>query len=201
MHSKLSRRARLRTLLLGVPAAAIACALIGSGVAAAAETPVAPVAQKDVIKIVLKHGKLGFEAPASVHKGDQLEIVNTTNPKEVGPHTFSLVTQGSVPKTRGARQSCFTPNHICMSIAKWHGFQPKTEKITTDPAKAGPAGWSTLGSVKKKGDSWFTEKKGDSISQEVSASAPSTLYFMCAVHPWMHGKVKVEPAVLPAPIG
>jgi hypothetical protein len=200
LHSKLSRRTRLRTLLVGVPAAALACAVGGSGLAAAAETPVAPVAPTDVIKIVLKKGQLKFEGPTAVHKGDQLEIVNQTDPKKVGPHTFSLVTQGSVPKTKPARQSCFTPNHICMSIAKWHGFQPKTEKITVDPAKAGADGWSTLGSVKKKGDSWFTEKKNDTISQEVSAAAPPTLYYICAVHPWMHGKVKVEPALLPTPI-
>ena len=50
-------------------------------------------------------------------------MLNQTNPKQVGPHTFSLVTKGSIPKTPKARQTCFTPKHICMSIAKWHGVK------------------------------------------------------------------------------
>ena len=105
-----------------------------------------------------------------------------------------------MPKTAPQRKNCFTPKHICFSIAKWHGFDPKTEKISVNPAKAGPAGWSTMGSNSKKGDSWFTgEEKGASFSQEVTARAGTTLYFVCAVHPWMHGKVKVLPPVEPLP--
>jgi hypothetical protein len=30
----------------------------------------------------------------------------------------------------------------------------------------------------------------------VTAKAGTTLYFMCAVHPWMQGKVKVLPSVV-----
>lgn len=160
---------------------------------AAAETPVATTTA--VVHIEEVKGTLKFVAPATVKQGEQLEIVNETDPKKVGPHTFSLVTPGSVPKTPNARKNCFTPKHICMSIAKWHGFNPKTQKISVNPAKAGPEGWSTLGSTSKKGDSWFSgEKKGGHFSQEVSSSAPSTIYFMCAIHPWMHGQISVLPA-------
>ncbi|HEY4565046.1 MAG TPA: hypothetical protein VIJ36_18830, partial [Thermoanaerobaculia bacterium] len=73
-------------------------------------------------------------------------------------------------------------------------------RITINPAKAGPDGWSTAGNATgKKGDSWFSgEKKGGHFSQEVTAVAGTTLYFVCAVHPFMHGQVNVEP-VLPVP--
>ena len=99
-----------------------------------------------------------------------------------------------MPIGDGEATNCFTPKHICLAIAKWHGFSPKTERITINPAKAGLAGWSTMGNATgKKGDSWFTEKKGETLSQEVTATAPSTIYFICAVHPWMHGQVKVLP--------
>jgi plastocyanin len=147
----------------------------------------------DTISIVEEKGSLKFEFPATVVQGDQLEIVNETNPKKVGPHTFSLVTKGSVPATKNARKNCFTPKHICLSIAQWHGLDPKTEKISVNPAKAGPEGWSTMGSVSKKGDSWVTEKLNQSFTQEVSAK-PGTLYFICAIHSWMHGKVTVLPS-------
>ena len=192
MHSKLSRRARLRVLALAVPAAALTVAVGGTSLAGA-EGVVPDTGNTDQIKIELTKGKLKFVAPETVEYGDQLEIVNETNPKQVGPHTFSLVTKGSIPKTPNARKNCFTPKHICLAIAKWHGFNPKTEKITTNPAKAGPEGWSTMGNATgKKGDSWFTgEKPGSKISQQVTALPGTTLYFQCAVHPWMHGKVTV----------
>lgn len=191
MHSKLSRRARLRAAALAVSTAVLA--LAGSGIATAA-TPTGVTQQ---VQIELTKGKLKFVGPESVSVGDQLEIVNDTNPRQVGPHSFSLVTKGSLPKTPKARKNCFAPKHICLAIAIWHGFSPKTERITKNPAKAGPAGWSTAGSVTKKGDSWVTEKKGGHFSQEVTAEAGATLYYMCAVHPWMQGNVKVVAPVVP----
>jgi plastocyanin len=178
-------------LLVIAAAAAVMLASLGPGLAGAAVTPTGVT---DTVYIRAEKGALGFVAPATVHQGDELNIVNETDPKKVGPHTFSLVTKGSVPKTPSARKNCFTPKHICLSIAQWHGFNPKTEQITINPAKAGLPGWSTLGSTSKKGDSWFTgEKKGTSFSQQVTAE-PGTLYFVCAIHPWMHGQTTVLPA-------
>lgn len=194
MHSKLSRRGRLRAIALGASTAVLV--LAGSGIATAA-TPTG-VTQK--IDMELTKGKLKFVGPETVTVGDQLEIFNDTNPKQVGPHTFSLVTKGSLPKTRKAENSCFTPKKICFSIAKWHGFNPKTEKISINLVKAGPAGWSTMGDTSgKKGDSWFTgeKKKGTHVTQQVTAAAGTTIYFMCAVHPEMQGEVKVEAPVVP----
>jgi hypothetical protein len=192
---KLSRRAP-RALVLAVSAAALALCVAGPGIAGAA------TGNTEVISMEFAKGKMTFEGPSSVTVGDQLEIVNNTNPKQIGPHTFSLVTQGSLPKTPPARKGCFTPKHICLAIAQWHGFNPKTERISVPLAKAGPAGWSTAGNATgKKGDSWFSgEKKGGHISQEVTAKPGTTLYYLCAVHPWMQGKVDVEAPVVPVPL-
>jgi plastocyanin len=195
LHSKLSRRARLRALVLAVPAAALTVAIGGIGSAGAVETL---PGETPTVTMELTKGKLKFVAPESVYVGEQLEIVNKTNPKQVGPHTFSLVTKGSLPKTRKAMNGCFAPKHICLSIAQWHGFNPKTERITKNLVKAGSAGWSTMGTTSKKGDSWFSgETKGGHIAQKVTA-APGTLYFLCAVHPEMQGEIEVKPAPVPA---
>ena len=105
--------------------------------------------------MVLVKGALRFDGPSTVHAGDELEIVNKTKPSQVGPHTFSLVTQSSLPKTPKARQLCFTPKHICRAIASWHGVKGEGG-VTKNPAEAGPEGWSTMGTPRKKGDSWFT---------------------------------------------
>jgi hypothetical protein len=198
LRISLSRSARLHALLLAVPAAALLVAFAGPPMAGAGATT---SASTDVITMELTKGKLKFVAPETVTRGNQLEIVNKTNPKQVGPHTFSLVVKSALPKTRPERQRCFAPKHICLAIAKWHGFSPKTEAITINPAKAGAEGWSTPGSTSKKGDSWFTEKKGEAFAQEIAATAPDTLHFICAVHPWMQGKVNVTSPVVPVPIG
>jgi hypothetical protein len=195
---KVSRPTRFKALAAAVSASALLLALVGTSLAGA-ETATSS-AGTDVITMEFAKGKMKFVAPPTVTKGNQLEIVNNTDPKQVGPHTFSLVTKGSLPKTAPQRQKCFSPKHICLAIAQWHGFQPKTEKITINPAKAGAPGWSTLGSTSKKGDSWFTEKKGETFAQEIAATAPPTLYFICAVHPWMQGKTTVLPAPAPAPV-
>ncbi len=137
-----------------------------------------------------------FVGPQTVIAGEQLRIVNLTNPRQVGPHTFSLVTPESIPKTARARRFCFAEGHICNAIAGWHGAvgsgapsQPLVE--------AGAEGWDTSGSVTQKGDSWFSgEKRGASFVQEVTASTaagPTTLFFICAIHPWMHGSITVLP--------
>jgi plastocyanin len=182
-------------LVLTVAAVAVMLVSFGPGLASAES--LVPAAK---IYMTEDKGALKFLAPTSVYQGDELTVVNETDPKKVGPHTFSLVTQATLPKTPKARKSCFTPKHICMSIAKWHGFDPKTERITINPVEAGPEGWSTMGNNSgKEGDSWFTgeKKAGTSYSQQVTAE-PGTLYFICAIHPWMQGKTKVLPApVLP----
>ncbi len=171
---------------------AIAAALVALGVfASAASAGTAPT-------VFIKDGKGGlrFEAPKTVADGEELAVVNTTNPHKVGPHTFSLVTKGSIPTTPKARQLCFTPHHICKAIAGWHGVKGNGP-VKVNPVDAGPEGWSTMGSLTKTGDSWFTgEKPGTSIVQTVdvdTSAGASRIYFICAIHPWMHGSINVLP--------
>ncbi|MDX6605075.1 MAG: hypothetical protein QOF23_1584 [Solirubrobacterales bacterium] len=195
MRKLLRGSASLRTVALAVPLAAALSLVIAPGLAAAVVTPTGVT---DTIHIKEVKGALKFVAPQTVTQGDELEIVNDTNPSRVGPHTFSLVTQGSLPKTKSARRNCFTPKHICMAISEWHGATAKSPP-SKNPAKAGVEGWSTMGNLNKKGDSWFTgNKPGTSFSQLVTAE-PQTLYFMCAIHPWMQGKITVQAAPVPIP--
>jgi hypothetical protein len=137
---------------------------------------------------------LRFVAPSTATAGDYLRVVNKTKPFAVGPHSFSLVTESSLPKTRPARKACFTKNHICKAIAGWHG---KTGNI----APAGLPGWDTLGSLNKKGDSWFTTNKPDtSVVQQLTAdtaAGPTRIFFLCAIHPFMKGSIEVLPPATP----
>lgn len=154
-------------------------------------------ATANTVLMKLVKGKLLFDAPKTIVAGEDLKVLNKTNPRQVGPHTFSLVTQGSLPKTPKARQLCFTPKHICMSIAKWHGVKGNGP-VKVNPVETGVAGWDTLGNLNKEGDSWFTgNKPKTSITQPVSvdtSAGPSRIYFLCAIHPEMQGSINVLPA-------
>jgi hypothetical protein len=138
-----------------------------------------------------------FVAPNTIRRGDTLRIVNKTPVKAVGPHTFSLVTRKAIPRTKPERKKCFTPGHICFSIAIWHGVSGPNSPPTINPVNTGPAGWSTLGNLRRKGDSWFTGGKPNaSFEQEVTfdpSKGQKRLSFFCAVHAWMHDSIRVLP--------
>ncbi len=178
-------------IALGAIVPALAIGAYGSE--ATATTP------GSVPTVYIKDGKKGlrFVAPSTVTAGEELKVVNETDPHKVGPHTFSLVTKGSLPKTHKAQKICFTKGHICKAIASWHGVKGNGP-VKENPAEAGAAGWDTLGSLTTKGDSWFTgEKPGTSIVQQVTVDTTAgaqRIYFLCAIHPWMRGSINVLPA-------
>jgi hypothetical protein len=194
LKTRLTRITSIRATVAAATAMVIGVAVLVPGLAGADSATLTT----STPTVYIKDGKGGlrFVAPKTVIEGEQLQVVNTTNAKQVGPHTFSLVTPESIPKTKKARQICFTKGHICKAIASWHGVKGNGPP-TINPAEAGAEGWDTLGSLTTKGDSWFTgSKPGASFVQRVSAGAtagPVTIYFMCAIHPWMHGKITVLP--------
>jgi hypothetical protein len=187
----------LKQLRLVAAATVVAVLCVSASALAAPYSPPSSTATPSVPTVVISEkGGLRFEAPKTIVNGEELAVVNTTNPKKVGPHTFSLVTKASIPTTAKGRQLCFTPHHICKAIAAWHGVKGNGP-VKVNPAEAGPEGWSTLGSLTKKGDSWFTGgKPGASFEQKVNVdttAGPTRIYFMCAIHPWMHGTINVLP--------
>jgi hypothetical protein len=196
LKQSLSRRKSTRlgaavAVAAGVTALAVAISPALAAAAASASETTGPT-------VFIRDGKGGlrFVAPKTIVEGESLTVLNQTNAKKVGPHTFSLVTKESIPKTRKEQEVCFTKGHICKAIAGWHGVKGEGPP-SKNPAEAGAEGWSTMGSLTEKGDSWFTgNKPGATITQMVSAGAtagPTTIYFICAIHPWMHGKITVLP--------
>ena len=189
------RNARFKLAVASSLAVVAALAAFGPALAAGSAETQASSANTVMIE-GSKHSTLKFVYPKTIVSGEKLTIENKTVPKAVGPHTFSLVEESEFPETAPERKKCFTPKHICMAIAKWHGVKGEGPP-TKNPAKAGKPGWDTEGSLSKKGDSWFTgEKPGASYTQVVSADTskgPTTITFMCAIHPWMHGSIEVLP--------
>lgn len=179
---------------LALAAPLCAAALVAGAGSAVADVPVpVPEPTGKTVRIAVEEvaGKLKFVGPETVGEGDQLEIVDKTNPLKVGPITFSLVRRGYLPKTRPAQANCFTPGHICWAIAEWQGVHGEGVP-TINPAEAGSPGWDTMGAKTVPGDSWFSgTEPGGRFGQEVTAKAGTRLWFMDAIHPWLRGTIKV----------
>ena len=125
--------------------------------------------------------------------GTVLKIKNTTDPSQVGPHTFSLVKEKEFPTNPSELKACGKKlKGICGAIAGWHKVNLQTGEIGVNPVEAGGKGWDKEGSEKVKGDSWVAEKAGATFKQTVTAKPGTTLHFICAVHPDMQGSITVE---------
>jgi hypothetical protein len=123
------------------------------------------------------------------------------NDKTGEVHTFSLVKKSQLPRNAKQGDNCFTPKGICGKIAVDHGaVNPETgeeQDPTTPLVNAGKAGFN------QPGDSVVLPPKGGASAASAKARASKTtlkitaakgknLYFMCAIHPWMQGKVEVR---------
>lgn len=179
---------RLLGALAGLGALTVVCA--GSGAASASTS------HKSGATVITmnRDGKdLFFEGPATVAAGTQLKIKNKTNPRQIGPHTFSLVHEKDRPTSDSEIKRCEKKLElICGEVVfGWHEADPQTFELGANPVEVGKNGWDKEGSFKHKGDSWVTMAKGESFSQKVTAEPGKVLHFMCVVHPFMQGEITV----------
>jgi hypothetical protein len=179
-----------------VAAALGAFAAVGIGGGAASASPVdkaKPGVTKIKIEFDRKNRDLHFTGPATVAQGDQLLIQNNTNPRAVGPHTFSLVHKNDLPRTKNQIKACGKKlAGICGAIVKWHDVNVDTGQIGENPVDVGKNGWDEQGNLKHKGDSFVLDRgRGQKFSRPVTAPVGDTLYYICAVHPFMQGKITV----------
>ena len=113
----------------------------------------------------------------SVRSGDTLKGVDRSG----APHTISIVRPSQIPKTAAAMESC--DQGICGQFEQGHA--PHGEAGPFVPIiNVGPAG------LNQPGDSMLIPPHG-SNSAKVTAPAHTTLYFFCAFHPWMQGRIIV----------
>lgn len=117
----------------------------------------------------------------SISSGGTLTIVNKS--PDPDPHTFSIVKPSQLPKTSEQIENC----EVCGEIAKAHGINPAEPPSgpppipTVDPGKDGfnaPGDSQTIGAHQ-------------TLKVTITAKPGTKLNFMCAVHPWMQGAVKV----------
>ena len=165
----------------GIAAGALAWTSLASGAGGSAPDRV-------VAKAVMKGNRMAYVlSDDSITSGGKLVIKDLSG----APHTLSLVTKNLVPRTTSQIQNCFKKGHICSEIGKWHkatGNKPPQ----VNPVNVGKPGWDTEGNLNRKGDSVFYTPKKPAATRVVSAAPGTTLHFICAVHPEMHGTLHVK---------
>jgi hypothetical protein len=121
-----------------------------------------------------------------VKSGGTLHVVNKAHD---GPHTFSVVKKSDLPKTQKQLNQCA----ICETIGIAHGApQGESDAPPTHLWTEDGVGQDTPADFDKPGDSAFIgPDPGSSVDLKVTAKKGTTLYFLCAIHPWMQGKVIV----------
>ncbi len=134
-----------------------------------------------------------FDGPETVEVGQQLEIVNKTDPDRIGPHSFSLFERSELPRGRDEMKRCGQIKGLCKRVANDHGvFPPNDFEVDNPVVDNGSAGWDTSYDRGVSGDSWLTQVEDETHSRAVTA-APGNLRYLCIVHPDMQGKIKVLP--------
>jgi hypothetical protein len=188
------RLRRLRWLAVAMPVGVLAAVGIGGSASATPQSAHAKAGTATITaEFVRKDRDLFWEGPDTVVAGETLKIKNNTNPRTIGPHTFSLVRKQDLPTTKNQVKACGKKlKGICGAIVNWHQVDLDTGQVGVNPVEVGKGGWDQEGSEKRKGDSVVLERgRGEKFSQKVTAKAGETLYFICAVHPFMQGKIEV----------
>lgn len=137
------------------------------------------------------HFKLGT---IRIQSGGTVTFVDKTK----NAHTFSIVKKGQVPRTARAVDNCFGKGP-CDEIAIAHGaVNPDTgeeQEPTTPLVNAGKAGFNQPGDsvvLAPAGGAAAAKARASKTNLKITAPKGKTLYFICAIHPWMQGKVEVR---------
>jgi hypothetical protein len=122
-----------------------------------------------------------------VKSGGTITVVNLA--ASDGPHTFSVVTKSALPRTVAQVNNC----KICATIAREHGANPNSNAPPKFLYVENGKGTNTAPNIDQAGDSAFVAPQQHAkVLLKVTATPGTTLYFMCAIHPWMQAKLIVK---------
>jgi plastocyanin len=111
--------------------------------------------------------------------------------KTMEPHTLTIVKQSDLPTKASQVENC----KPCQKYSTPHLKNPRAEPGPKNPIihwklNKGKPGLDTVGDSLAIDST--AKPEHTKISIKVTAKAGTTLYFLCAVHPWMQGKIEVK---------
>jgi hypothetical protein len=169
-----------RVIVLFAAAAALSMTALMIGTATAA--PKAPSKKRMAIvgHFVFKAGTSAFDNQRftprkfDIESGGKVTLRNRAKTED--PHTISLVKKSQLATSFDCE--------VCGEIFGAHGADDQGN-IANPVVNVGAAGFD------QPGDSIFIPPHGR-VRFDVTAPAGTTLHFMCAVHPWMQGRIRVR---------
>lgn len=180
-----------RKLLTGI----VTVGLVAGGGAAAMAAASAPAhtrinavtSVKVKINRYLQDGTRWQNDVYRVKSGGTITITNLA--ASDGPHTFTVVRKGQLPKTPRQLNNCT----ICFRVAQELGANPGSNTPPKFVFAKNGKGTNTAPDITGPGDTAFVAPKQRAhVSLKVTAKPGTTLYFLCVVHPWMQAKLVVQ---------
>jgi plastocyanin len=113
-----------------------------------------------------------------VNHGDRVTFVNAARLQE--GHTITIARKSELPTNINQVLRCGSPGTAC-APASDHG----SHNLKLEDDDDGERGLDGIG------DSLF-QRTNRSISRRVTASSGTRLHYVCAIHPWMQGHIKVN---------
>ena len=111
----------------------------------------------------------------TVRSGGTVRLANKAKTQD--PHTLSLVKRSDLPSSFECE--------ACEAFFGAHQPNEETGEVANPVVNVGAEGFD------QPGDSIFVAPEAV-VRFDVSADKGSTLYYLCAVHPWMQGKLRVR---------
>jgi plastocyanin len=119
----------------------------------------------------------------TVDRGDKVTFVDRDQDAD-DPHTATIVNQADLPTTFDEVFECEACNDALAAHDPGNDGQPPFNLVVNK----GNPGLDTPGDSLLFGG----ELDNQSIRARVTAAKGTTLYYLCALHPWMQGSIKVR---------
>jgi hypothetical protein len=120
-------------------------------------------------------------SPETIRADSGAKLVLRHADQTTEPHTLTLVAQEDLPTTYDEVFACGEPDGPC-EAASGHFPEGAAEPVAV--LEEGEPG------LDEAGDSLYVAEE-ESIKATIAARSGSTLYFLCAIHPWMQGSILV----------
>ena len=188
MHHRRKIAAAATGLLVAAAAAGVGSAAAAGGASKSAKLFVKDGQTYKVGQFAQSHLRFA-PTTVTIKSGGTLTLVNQ-DPSGQEPHTLSVVKLSQLPKSDKQITACgnVAAGSICRSVAIAHGVNPDQQQNGPPPNLVVNAGQPGLDAP---GDSVFLAPNFKTMALKVSAKPGTTLHYLCVIHPWMQGTIKV----------
>lgn len=115
----------------------------------------------------------------SIESGDTLTLVHDDNTQD--PHSLTIVNENELPTNVDETFNCGSPGTVCGDA---FDALPQADFTFLDAP-------GTAAGIDGRLDTLWVDA-GESASAVVSAPSGSELFFLCIIHPWMQGEIRVR---------